>query len=143
MARAKRLEFTKPVQRDIIKRATGDDGRIRCEGCKCVVKPGGFQIDHIIADGLKRDKSKPLTAKDGQLFCSGFPESCHGKKTTKHDVPAIAKAKRREDRAIGVRGPEKRPIQSRGFVKAEKPEKPTIRTAPGPTEIGRRVGVRD
>ena len=47
-------------------------------------------------------------------------EPCHSVKTAKQDVPAIAKAKRREAKHIGATMP-KGQIKSAGFQKVEKP----------------------
>ena len=117
---SKRQEFSKPVQAEIIKRAMDLLGFIRCEQCKALVKPGWFAIDHIIADGLRVDKTRKLTAKDGQLLCSGWRDSCHGKKTGEVDVPAISQAKRREGARLGVQGAPVQKIQSPGFRPSER-----------------------
>ena len=116
----KRQEFTKPVQAEIIKRSMDLLGVIRCERCKAVVKRGWFEIHHTIADALRIDKTRPLTAADGELLCSGFRDSCHGKQTAEIDVPAIAKAKRREAAHLGVKGAPAQKIQSPGFPKSER-----------------------
>ena len=101
----KRREFSKPVSAEIIKRAMDPLGFIRCEGCGAVVKPGQFAIDHIIAEELIVDKSKKLTAADGQLLCTGARDTCHGRKTGEFDQPAISEAKRREAKHLGATRP--------------------------------------
>ncbi len=101
----KRREFSKPTQAEIIKRAMDPRGFIRCEKCGAVVKPGQFAIDHIIAEELVVDKSKKLTAAEGQLLCTGARDTCHGVKTAEADQPAISEAKRRESRHIGITRP--------------------------------------
>lgn len=113
-----RQEFTKAVKVEIIKRATDAQGNVRCERCGCV--PKRFEIDHIIADGLRVDKTRPLTADDGELLCKGYSGACHDLKTATADVPAIAKAKRREAAHLGVKTEAPRKIQSRGFEKSQK-----------------------
>lgn len=115
-----RQEFSRPVKVEIIKRATRN-GIIYCEKCGAQTKK--FQIDHITADGLKLDKSKPLTAKDGELLCAGNRKTCHGNKTASEDVPAIAEAKRREAKHLGANDAPRRQIRSKGFEKREKPPK--------------------
>ena len=44
--------------------------------------------------------------------------ACHRDKTTKRDVPAIAKAKRVSDKHLGIKTIRKK-IEARGFQKAE------------------------
>ncbi len=94
-----RREFPRRIRAEIVKRAMDEKGRIRCEGCYGVVRR--FEIDHRIAEALVVDKSKPLTAKDGQLL--GY--CCHrgedGK--TAHDVKMIAKSKRVEAKHLGIK----------------------------------------
>jgi hypothetical protein len=94
-----RREFPRSVKAEIVKRAMDEKGRIRCEGCYGVVRR--FEIDHVIAEALVVDKTKPLTAKDGQLL--GY--CCHrgeGGKTAE-DVGNIARAKRREAKHLGIK----------------------------------------
>jgi hypothetical protein len=133
-----RQEFTTAVAVEIVKRATDRLGFIRCECCGCVVKPGGFAIDHIVADALKIDKRRKLTASDGQLLCSGSRETCHSFKTGEQDQPAIARAKRLEAAHVGVRLIPSRKIPSRPFPKFVKPPKPALALARGCVEIARR-----
>jgi len=112
-----RQEFTRAVSLEIVKRATDAKGAMRCEKCGLKIKGRNFQIDHLIADALRSDedkKARKLTAADGQLLCSGSPASCHAIKTTKEDVPAIAKAKSRQVKEIGIKKP-KGQIRHRGF----------------------------
>jgi hypothetical protein len=101
-----RREFPRSVKAAIVKRAMDEKGRIRCEGCYGVVRR--FEIDHVIAEALVVDKTKPLTAKDGQLL--GY--CCHrgeGGKTA-HDVKAIAKSKRCGAKHYGYQTKTSRPI---------------------------------
>lgn len=93
-----RREFKKSVAAQIVLRATNKaTGQVHCEECGGACKR--WEIDHIIADGLTVDKSKPLKAEEGRLLC----EPCHAVKTTTHDVPAIAKAKRVEAKHLRLK----------------------------------------
>ena len=87
----KRREFSKPVKAEMFRRATVE-GTTFCEGCGLALKK--WEFDHTIAEALLLDKSRKLTAADGQLL----GECCHrgeaGK--TNKDVKIIAKAKRQE-----------------------------------------------
>lgn len=109
-----RREFTKPVRVEIIRRAEVPTG-FRCEECGCIVASG--EVDHKDADGLQIDKTRKLTAEDGQFLC--IP--CHREKT-RNDVKVIAKAKRIEARHLGATTP-KQKIASRGFPRKPRPEK--------------------
>jgi hypothetical protein len=133
-----RQEFTTAVAVEIVKRATDRLGFIRCECCGCVVKPGSFAIDHIVADALKIDKRRKLTVNDGQLLCSGSRDTCHGLKTADQDQPAIARAKRLEAAHVGVRQIPTRKIASRPFPVFVKPPKPALSLAHGRVELARR-----
>ena len=93
-----------------IKRATRDNV-IYCEQCGLPCKK--FDIDHIRADGLLGEP----TLENARLLC----EPCHDVKT-KDDVAKIAKAKRVEQKHLGV-ATSKQKIQSRGFAKKPKKEK--------------------
>ena len=133
-----RQEFTTAVAVEIVKRATDPLGFIRCEQCDCVVKPGGFAIDHIVADALRIDKRRKLTANDGQLLCSGSRDTCHGLKSAEQDQPAIARAKRLEAAHVGIRSIPARKLLSRPFPKCVKPPKPALSLAHGRVELARR-----
>lgn len=114
-----RQEFDRSTIVAIHKRATDKRGVKRCENpaCRAIIKGGACHVDHILADGLRSeaDKKRKLTPADGQLLC--LP--CHDEKTRKHDVPAIAKAKRREAAHLGVKSAPK--MQSRNNLpKTEK-----------------------
>lgn len=89
-----RREFPDRIKALIVKRAMNDRGLPVCEGCGAVLKPKVFEIDHIIAEALIVDKTKALTADDGQLL----GPCCHRGKAgkTAKDVGMIAKAKRQE-----------------------------------------------
>jgi 5-methylcytosine-specific restriction enzyme A len=128
---SKRREFSTSVKVEIIKRATRD-GVTYCEWCKLPTRR--WEIDHIVADGLCVDKSRPLTAKDGELLCK---EVCHADKTTKHDVPAIAKAKRREATFVGAKHPAGT-IKSPGFARPPAKDRTVTKVANGVSEMARR-----
>jgi hypothetical protein len=130
-----RQEFRQSVKIEIRLRATRDNV-VYCEICGLPAKK--WHIDHIKATALEVDKSKPLTAADGQLLCAGSRFSCHGIKTAEEDVPAIAEAKRRQALHLGVEPKTQNPIKQR--PKAEKtPPRPA---AAGMSEIARRFGLQ-
>lgn len=88
-----RREFPKIVKREALKRANK-----RCEGEGCGALFGmKFHFDHDIADGLGGEP----TLENCKVLC----HACHGEKTTKHDIPLIAKTKRIQDRHNGIRPP--------------------------------------
>lgn len=92
-----RQEFPKRVKIAAWNRCGG-----RCEGCGAKLFPGHFAYDHRIADGLGGEP----TAENCQVLC----DNCHGAKTARDDVPAIAKAKRREASHIGAKAPSRTPL---------------------------------
>ena len=79
-----------------------------CAGCAISLSGRVWHLDHAIPLAMGGDDEP----HNWQPLCV----QCHAEKTGK-DVPAIAKAKRREARHKGARAPRK-PIQSRGFAKA-------------------------
>ena len=94
-----RREFSKQVRRDAFARANG-----RCEGwlsngtmCLAKLTVGKFHYDHVIPDAHGGEP----TLGNCQVICV----ACHKDKTTKKDVPAIAKTKRIQDRQIGIKKP--------------------------------------
>lgn len=111
---ARRREFSKAVYVQIVHRATVN-GVVACEGCGLVLGKKPYQVDHIDPDALQIDKSRKLTAADGQLL---GVDCCHREKT-KTDVKNIAKAKRREARDLGIPGPVAK-IKSAPFRKSTK-----------------------
>jgi len=114
-----RREFTKAVQAQIVHRATNAQGQIQCEGCGLVLGKRPYHIDHTIADALQIDKSRKLTAVEGKLL---GVECCHDPKTRTVDIPAIARAKRREAKHLGITKPAGK-IRSAPFPPASKPER--------------------
>ena len=87
-----RTEFPAKTKALAFQRASGC-----CEECKSGVKlmVGDIFYDHRIADGLGGEP----TLENCQVLCKRH----HDAKTRKHDVPAIAKAKRIERKRIGIR----------------------------------------
>lgn len=102
-----RREFSRAVQAQIVLRATNARGMVCCEGCGLVLGKKPYEIDHTIAEALVVDKRKALTAEHGQLLGK---ECCHAPKTRQHDIPAIARAKRREARHLGIKKSTSRPL---------------------------------
>jgi predicted DCC family thiol-disulfide oxidoreductase YuxK len=83
----------------------------RCHVCNGKIGVGeAWDLDHVIPLALYGDDEEHNLAP-------AHKKGCHASKTAKADVPAIAKAKRREIAHVGASAP-KRPIQSRGFAKA-------------------------
>lgn len=106
-----RREFTDKQKVEIFQRANG-----HCENPACRRKIVGRltpNYDHIIPDAVA-DKSKPLTAKDGQLLCS----DCHAVKTNEQnagpasrgDKTEIAKTVRLIANRAGVKKQKGRPL---------------------------------
>lgn len=95
-----RREFSKQVKRDAFNRANG-----YCEGklagsderCPCKLAPGKFHYDHDLPDWLGGEP----TLENCAVLC--IP--CHHDKTAGRDMPAIAKAKRIQDRERGIQSP--------------------------------------
>jgi 5-methylcytosine-specific restriction enzyme A len=87
-----RREFSGKTMAQAALRADG-----HCENCTTRLTTGGFHYDHITPDALGGEP----TLENCQVLC----KSCHGLKTTKADVPQIAKAKRRERNHFGIKRP--------------------------------------
>lgn len=85
-----RQEFSAKVKMQAALRAAG-----QCEECTRRLSVGDFHFDHIIPDAMG---GEPTLGN-----CAVLCRSCHKLKTTADDVPAIAKAKRRERRDKGIR----------------------------------------
>lgn len=91
----------------------------KCHVCKGQISVGEpWDLDHRIALALGGDDAESNLAP-------AHKKGCHASKTAKADVPAIAKAKRREIAHVGASAP-KQPILSRGFGKP--PPQNTCRT---------------
>jgi 5-methylcytosine-specific restriction protein A len=94
-----RLEFKKPVMREALTRSGGlCEGILSC-GNRCNVnlwqKPRHF--DHVIPDAIG--------GKNDLANCQVLCLECHKAKTTKIDIPIIAKAKRISDKHNGIKKP--------------------------------------
>jgi len=98
-----RREFPDRIKVLILKRAMDENGRVRCEGCGGVLKAKNYEFDHRIAEALVVDKSKELTAADGQLLGPCCHRGENGK--TAKDVGIIAKAKRQERGHLRIKRP--------------------------------------
>lgn len=122
----KRREFDRGTKAEIKTRCATLTGW-RCENCGQIVASG--EIDHIIAEALIVDKTKKLTAKDGQFLCWPCHQGAGGK--TARDKGIIAKAKRQEAANLGVRAkPEGAfKLQSRGFQKFAKTKRGVDKSA--------------
>lgn len=85
-----RSEFSSRVKRDAAARANG-----RCENCTARLRYGGFHYDHDLPDWLGGEP----TLENCRVLCL----TCHKLKTTKQDVPQIAKTKRQRDGGQNIR----------------------------------------
>lgn len=92
-----RREFTKATKRDAYERSEGCCEGILTSGERCNAnlahKPCHY--DHVIPDAIGGDNSLQNCA----VLC--LP--CHLEKTTKRDIPIIAKSKRIADKHRGIR----------------------------------------
>lgn len=97
-----RREFSKRLRLEIVDRAMNSAGQVVCEGCGLILASKRYEIDHIIPEALVVDKTKALTAADGQLLGASC---CHrgGNNKTADDVARIAKAKRSAAKHVGIR----------------------------------------
>lgn len=87
-----RREFPQKVKAQAALRANG-----HCESCSRKLLGFDHHYDHDIPDGLGGEP----TLDNCRVLC----RSCHSAKTTKRDVPRIAKAKRNFRKARGIRKP--------------------------------------
>ena len=99
-----RREFTARVKRDALARSA-----MRCENpaCGALITVGKYAFDHDLADGLGGEP----TLENCVVLCL----VCHAEKTTKHDVPTIAKMKRQRDNHQGTAMAPAKEIKSPGF----------------------------
>lgn len=131
-----RREFKTSVRVEIIKRATrfvSFMDETFCEKC-CQPTKHRFEIHHVREDGLEVDKSRPLTAADGALWC--LP--CHKEHTATVSVPVVAKAKRREAAHLGARRDKQKIASDPHALKSHR--RPTHEGRPpanGPTALAR------
>ena len=98
-----RLEFTKETMRMALKRADGCcEGLISSgERCSAVLAVAKYHFDHIIPAAIGGDND--LTN------CAVLCLQCHKDKTTKRDIPIIAKSKRIYDKHHSIRKPSRFP----------------------------------
>lgn len=87
-----RQEFSAKVKVAAFDRANG-----RCERCTAKIGVGNVEYDHAIPCALG---GEPTEAN-----CVVLCKTCHRSKTSKDDVPRIAKAKRQKRKQAGVRKP--------------------------------------
>ena len=85
-----RREFSAKVKQAAFERSGG-----YCESCTAPLSPGHIHYDHVIPDALGGDP----TLDNCACICS----ACHGRKTSKSDVPRIAKMKRQRSQHIGAK----------------------------------------
>lgn len=104
-----RREFTRSQKVAMLKRAMDARGCIRCEGCGLNISGKIVEFDHVIPEALILDKSRELSIDDGRVLGRDCCHRAPGTKTAR-DLAAIAEAKRREARHLGIR-----PLLSRGF----------------------------
>lgn len=109
-----RNEFTKPTMREA-KRRSGD----RCEAygvlyglpagqrCNADMNRTGFRYDHIDPDANSKDNSL-------ENCCVCCPK-CHDWKTTKRDIPMIAKTLRMQDKRNSIKKPSSWPRKPEGY----------------------------
>ena len=87
-----RQEFPARVKVAAFERADG-----HCEACKAPLRVGKTHYDHVIPDALGGSP----TIENCAVLCA----SCHSAKTTRQDVPSIARAKRLQAKHVGAKGP--------------------------------------
>ena len=106
-------EFTKTVKRERL-RLSG--GKCEAEGSWYGHKPG-VRCNANLAYGVRFDHIDPeANSKNNSLEnCGAVCVRCHDYKTTKRDIPMIAKTVRQRDKHNGIRrkGPK---LRSRGFA---------------------------
>jgi hypothetical protein len=98
----KRREFSRAQKAQMLKRASDAQGNIWCEGCGLNVTGKLVEFDHVIAEALVIDKTKPLTIEDGKALGRDCCHRAPGGKTAQ-DAAIIAKALRREANHAGIR----------------------------------------
>ncbi len=108
-----RKEFSAKVRRAALARSGGICEDVTA-GYRCHSKlgPGNVEYDHQIPDQLG---GQP-TLENCICLCRAH----HKIKTTTQDVPAIAKAKRREALHLGIKPMPATPIRSAGFRPTQK-----------------------
>ncbi len=127
----KRREFSKSDKAAMLLRARDASGIIRCEGCGMDLTGKHFEFDHVIAEGLVVDKTKPLTIADGKLLGRDCCHRAPGGKTAQ-DVAHIAKAKRREAYDTGAK------LKGKGFPAPARNGRASRPLSPEKTPLPRR-----
>lgn len=89
---SRRSEFGPKVRMAAFERSKG-----KCERCEARLYVGKFAFDHRIPDAMGGEP----TLSNCDVLCS----ACHGVKTQRVDVPAIARTKRLKARHIGIKKP--------------------------------------
>lgn len=104
-----RSEFAFSVRDFTWKRAMG-----RCQDCgRGPLAKGQYQFDHIIPDWLGGSSS----AWNCKLLC----RRCHNKKTSRQDIPRIAKTKRQKRKHEGTWRASRKPVPGSRNSKWKKP----------------------
>ena len=129
-----RREFTRDTRAEVVRRVKTPTG-FRCERCNAIVTKG--EVHHKDQDAMQIDKRRKLTAADGEFLC--IP--CHAAET-KAQAPIMAKVKRQEAKALGVKTAPAKPIQSAPFPKPDKPKREGKLPVPGMSEMARRFGLK-
>ena len=102
----RRLEFSKEVKRAALRRSKG-----KCEAKGATYGfPRGVRCNADLAYGVEYDHF-PIRAVDGGsgelANCAAVCVKCHRWKTSKVDIPQIAKSKRLFERQWNLRSPER------------------------------------
>ena len=115
-----RREFDKRTSVEIVKRSM-IDGKPTCERidegkrCNCT---RGLEINHIKMDAVEIDKSRKLTAADGENICKA-----HHQVETKEQMAMLANTLRMEAKHLGAEKPNKQKVAQR-----PKPTRTTFKT---------------
>lgn len=92
---------------DKVKAAAFERAKGHCEKCTAKLFVGKIHYDHRIPDAMGGEP----TLANCEVLCT----SCHGVKTQRQDVPAIAKVKRIRAKHIGARKPSSWPKPPEGY----------------------------
>ena len=134
-------EFSTATKREAWDRCRGFcEGKIPMTGegqvsgklmrCSAPLKGRKKEYDHILPIGL----GGKSTLANLQVLC----EACHTRKTSKEDVPRMAKADRQKNQDVGAEKPHKQAIPHRPGPE----KKPPRELAPGVSNIARRYGIK-
>jgi len=89
--------YARRIFRPAVKRLAWSRCGGACESCGAPLADGNTHFDHVLPHALSCESS----LANCQVLC----KTCHVAKTATLDVPAIAKANRQRDRALGIAGP--------------------------------------